>query len=128
MENKKLGLDQGIIKKVKDFFFIHDCNTYPGSSGGVIVNKNNNLAIGIHKGGLINNNEENTINNVGIFLRDIYKDIIYGKSREENLKYKENGYILIGKNDVLKTSLLSLISGNNLDNVKNKMPDYVCIK
>ena len=48
--NKKMGHCDGLINKIDKSLFIHDCNTYPGSSGGVIVNKNNNLVIGMHIG------------------------------------------------------------------------------
>ncbi len=52
MKNKKRGHSDGLIKSIKQFWFVHNCNTYPGCSGAVIVNKNNNLVIGVHKGEL----------------------------------------------------------------------------
>lgn len=52
MKNKKRGHSDGLIKSIKQFWFAHNCNTYPGCSGAVIVNKNNNLVIGVHKGEL----------------------------------------------------------------------------
>ena len=35
---KKRGHSSGLIKQIQNFYFIHDCNTYKGTSGGVIVN------------------------------------------------------------------------------------------
>ena len=77
MKNKKRGHSDGLIKGIKQFWFVHNCNTYPGCSGAVIVNKNNNLVIGVHKGEL--ETEKKLILNVGIFIKyileDIYKNI-----------------------------------------------------
>ena len=50
MKNKRSGLSNGLIKIIKNDKFIYTCNTYPGSSGGVIVNQNTNCVIGIHEG------------------------------------------------------------------------------
>jgi hypothetical protein len=48
--NEQRGHDQGVISKVDKHLFVHNCNTVPGCSGGVIINKNNGLVIGLHKG------------------------------------------------------------------------------
>ena len=83
--NKKRGHCDGLIKKIDKSLFIHDCNTLPGSSGGVIINKKNGLVIGLHKGEYpINNN--NKVYNVGIFIKDVIEQIILNK----NLKYSDN--------------------------------------
>ena len=75
INDKQLGLADGLIKKCIDCFFVHTCNTYEGCSGGCIVNKANNCVIGIHRGEIeIKNGNKNPINQ-GIFLRDIIKRI-----------------------------------------------------
>ena len=45
--DKQIGFSNGIIKNYKDSFFGYNCNTYPGCSGGCIVNQFNNNAIGM---------------------------------------------------------------------------------
>ena len=84
MMNKKRGHCDGLIKKINDCLFIHNCNTFPGSSGGVIINKNNGLVVGLHKGELKNDKNKNC--NVGIFIKDIIEQIISNK--QKNLEYK----------------------------------------
>ena len=42
---KKVSFSNGIIKKNKDFFFVYTCNTFPGCSGGCIVNQSNKLRL-----------------------------------------------------------------------------------
>ena len=76
MNNKKRGHSDGVIKKIDDYdehYFIHNCNTYPGCTGGVIVNKIKNV-VGMHKGEFTGENG-NIINNIGIFIKDIIEDI-----------------------------------------------------
>ena len=58
------------ISQLESHLFAHNCNTYPGFSGGCIVNQAYNCVIGIHKGGL-----KKTNLNVGIFIREIIKYI-----------------------------------------------------
>ena len=80
MKNGKRGHSNGLIKgidKTKNYFY-HNCNMDPGSSGGVIVNKNNNCVIGIHIGAIKNNNE---ILNCGLFMHNIIEDIIYQNTK-----------------------------------------------
>ena len=78
MQNTKIGgflFSNGKIKnsKNKDNYFAYTCNTYPGCSGGCIVNQYNNCVIGIHQGAL--NTGNLNIVNVGIFIRDVIKYI-----------------------------------------------------
>ena len=53
---------------------------------------------------------------------------------EEKLKAKENGFILLGKTGVGKTSLLNVICANNVGKVgyssqsETKTSNYYCIK
>ena len=68
-DNKQVGLSDGIIKKNEDFFFIHNCNAFPGCSGGCIVNKFNNCVIGIHRAGI----KEGI--NQGIYISNVIKCI-----------------------------------------------------
>ena len=77
---KKVSFSNGIIKKNKDFFFTHTCNTFPGCSGGCIVNQSNNLVIGIHRGEIdIKNQKEG---NLGIYIRSLIQRV---KKIKENL-------------------------------------------
>ncbi len=76
-----------VIKKIKNYNFIHGCYTYSGSSGGVIVNKNNNCVIGLHKGGLETNDKKfkKMILNIGVFIKDIIENIKLSPKNNENL-------------------------------------------
>ena len=79
MQNTKIGgflFSNGKIKnsKNKDNYFAYTCNTYPGCSGGCIVNQFNNCVIGIHKGEIIETGNQNTLN-AGIFIREVIKYI-----------------------------------------------------
>ena len=57
------GHCDGLIKSIyQNNYFIHDCNTYLGSSGGVIVNKNNNLVVGMHTGEFKSDNPNEVCN------------------------------------------------------------------
>ena len=49
-DNKQIGFSNGVIKENNDSFFAHTCNSFPGCSGGCIVNQFNNNVIGIHLG------------------------------------------------------------------------------
>ena len=73
----KRGHSSGLIKQIQNFYFIHDCNTYKGTSGGVIVNKINNCVVGIHKGELEIDDKKfkNRVLNIGVFIKDIIEDI-----------------------------------------------------
>ena len=74
----KFAFSNGIIKSSKDSNFVYNCNTFPGCSGGCIVNQYNNCVIGIHQGEIKKENK-NTVN-VGIFIGDIVKYIKKNKS------------------------------------------------
>ena len=80
-----VGFSNGQIIKNNDSFFAYNCNTYPGCSGGCIVNQFNNLAIGMHLGELKNKSEN--IINLGIYIKDIIKSI---KNYEKNALSKVN--------------------------------------
>ena len=68
--DRQIVLSNGLIKKCDGHYFSYNCNTYPGCSGGCIVNQANNNVIGIHKG----ENKKDGLN-VGIFIREIIKYI-----------------------------------------------------
>ena len=72
MQNS-LVFSNGIIKYNKDGIILYTCNTYPGCSGGCIVNQYNNCVIGIHQGEIQTGN--NNAVNAGIFMRDVIKYI-----------------------------------------------------
>ena len=80
-DNNQVGLSNGVIIKNENCFFNYTCNTYPGCSGGCIVNQFNNCVIGIHKGGI------KTQKNIGIYVKDVIKCI---KNSKENLVITEN--------------------------------------
>ncbi len=93
---KKISFSNGIIKKnVKDDFFAYTCNTFPGCSGGCIVNQSNNNAIGIHMGEIIKKTA-----NLGIYIRSIIKRI---KNNKEIFILKVNYNF---KNFIASKSLL----------------------
>jgi hypothetical protein len=73
MQNS-LVFSNGIIKNNKDGIILYTCNTYPGCSGGCIVNQFNNCVIGIHKGEIIESGNQNALN-AGIFIREVIKYI-----------------------------------------------------
>ena len=89
-ENKKLATSNGFIKNNKDSFFAHTCNTYPGCSGGCIVNENNNNVIGIHIGAIKTGNENNIIN-AGIYINHVINAI---KQSKENISSKNVKHFL----------------------------------
>ena len=89
-ENKQIGFSNGLIKKCKDCFFAYTCNTYPGCSGGCIVNESNNSVIGIHRGEIETKNK-NAVNQ-GIFISNVIK---YIKKSKGNLLSKVNYYYTI---------------------------------
>ena len=77
IQNTKFGrlvFSNGIIKYSKDSNFAYTCNTYPGCSGGCIVNQYNNCVIGIHKGEIKETGNQNAVN-AGIFIREVIKYI-----------------------------------------------------
>ena len=84
-EDKQVGFSNGLIKKYKDCFFAYNCNTYPGCSGGCIVNQANNCVIGIHRGEIETTNK--SIINQGIFISNVINNI---KESKENLFIKVN--------------------------------------
>ena len=68
--DRQIALSNGVIKKCDGHYFSYNCNTYPGCSGGCIVNQASNNVVGIHKG-----ENQNDGLNVGIFIREIIKYI-----------------------------------------------------
>ena len=82
--DNQIGFSNGIIKKnVEDYAFFYTCNTYPGCSGGCIVNQFNNNVIGIHKGEVVIKNEKPV--NSGLYIRNVINCIKY--SKESLLNY-----------------------------------------
>ena len=75
----KLVFSNGIIKNSKGCNFAYTCNTYPGCSGGCIVNQYDNCVIGIHEGEIKGTGNKNAVN-AGIFIRDIIKYIKENKN------------------------------------------------
>jgi len=74
INNKKLAYDPGVIKKIKEYSFAYNANTYPGCSGGCIVNYDNNCIIGIHRGEIKTGNSKAI--NAGIFIKDVIRYIL----------------------------------------------------
>ena len=118
------GRCDGLIKSIhENNYFIHNCNTYHGSSGGVIVNKNNNLVVGIHIGEYKSKNPDE-VSNLDTFIKYIIEDIKIKinnimkvneieKTNEENIKE-----IIPIKTDEVK----NVLSSNDIkkDNTKNE--------
>ena len=75
----KLVFSNGIINKSYGCNFEYTCNTYPGCSGGCIVNQYDNCVIGIHEGEIKGTGNKNAIN-AGIFIRDLIKYIKENKN------------------------------------------------
>ena len=71
--DKQPAFSNGLIKKNQNCFFAYTCNTYPGCSGGCIVNQFNNCVIGIHRGE-IETGKVKAINQ-GIYIRNIIEKI-----------------------------------------------------
>jgi len=82
-DNKLMGFSNGIIKQNGDLFFSYTCNTYPGCSGGCIVNQFNNNVIGIHRGEIITKDEKKI--NGGIYINNVINNI---KQSKENISQK----------------------------------------
>ena len=115
MKNKRPGLSNGLIKSINKGQFIYTCNTYPGSSGGVIVNQNTNCIIGMHRGECVEANKKNKnkkINlNIGIFMRSITDDINSNNSNLE--KYIENN------KDNEEKEEINIENNNDIENKKS---------
>ena len=71
--DKQLAFSNGVIKINEDSFFAYTCNTYPGCSGGCIVNQFNNNIIGIHRGEIKTGNQ-NAVN-AGIYINHVINNI-----------------------------------------------------
>ena len=122
------GHCDGLIKSIiGNNYFIHNCNAYHGSSGGVIVNKNNNLVVGIHIGEYKSKNPDE-VSNLGTFIKYIIEDIKIKnnnimkvneveKTNEENIKE-----IIPIKTDEVK----NVLSSNDIkkDNTENDKKIY----
>ena len=84
----KLKVSFGVIKKIlpQDFSIQHLCHTEPGSSGGPIINSNNEKVIGIHKG-----SHPDYDYNVGTLLSGPIFDFIKSNKKSEfnNIAIKE---------------------------------------
>ena len=106
MKNGEIEYDKGIIVSIpkNSYYFLHDCNTDPGSSGGPIILIDNFHIIGIHKGYY-----KPVEKNIGIFLNyiinNIKKEKYLIKSKKEEIPKKHKNKIveiyenLISKND-----------------------------
>ena len=115
--NKKRGHDDGVIKIIDKFLFVHNCNTLPGSSGGVIINKNNGLVIGLHKG-------EYKGKNVGIFIRHIIRQIILNRNTKliGDKEGKKNNYMNnINYKNYNISEMNKYLNNNNINNNYNNM-------
>ena len=81
--DKQIGFSNGVIKNNEDLFFAHTCNSFPGCSGGCIVNQFNNNVIGIHRGEIKTGNEKAV--NAGIYINNVINII---KQSKENISQK----------------------------------------
>jgi len=78
-----MGFSNGVIIKNEDSFFAYTCNTYPGCSGGCIVDQFNNNVIGIHRGEIETGNKKAV--NAGIYINNVINSI---KQSKENTSQK----------------------------------------
>ena len=127
-QNQKAGFSNGKIKKIQDFFFAHNCNTYPGCSGGCIVNQINNCVIGIHCGEIKTKNQK--VRNAGIFIREVFNYIKndkkelkiilpinnYSKEKMNAIKRLKEEYMSLNKDPITNVGLyyIKLPDKNNL--------------
>ena len=93
MKNKRLGLSNGLIKKIQDKLFLYTCNTFPGCSGGVILNQITNCVVGVHIGEYKGKKKINL--NSGIFMRGIIDDMTNNEEAnfEKQIKNDNNNNI-----------------------------------
>jgi len=88
---------KGIIGNIKEGkngqTIYHTCNTENGSSGSPLINKKNFKVIGIHKGSLINEDENI---NMGTLLKEPiekFKEIMKKYIKENNIKIVNDNFI-----------------------------------
>ena len=81
--DKQIGFSNGFIIDNQDSFFAHTCNSFPGCSGGCIVNQFNNNVIGIHCGEI--ETEHKKAVNAGIYINNVINRI---KQSKENINKK----------------------------------------
>ena len=84
-KDKQIGFSNGVIKKNEESFFEYTCNTFPGCSGGCIVNQINNNIIGIHRAEIKTSNKKAV--NEGIYINNV---INYIKQSKEKISEKVN--------------------------------------
>ena len=89
-DGQQVGFSNGVIKKNINSFFAYTCNTYPGCSGGCIVNQINNNVIGIHRAS-IGTSYSNPVNE-GIYIYNVINSI---KLSKENISKKVKKYFII---------------------------------
>ena len=81
--DKQIGFSNGFIIDNQDSFFAHTCNSFPGCSGGCIVNQFNNNVIGIHRGEIEIGNKKAV--KEGIYINNVINKI---KQSKENISQK----------------------------------------
>ena len=108
--NKQMGFSNGLIKKNEGCFFAYTCNTFPGCSGGCIINQFNNNVIGIHRGE-IQIKEKKSVNE-GIYIRNVINWI---RNSKESLL----------SNTLLKEPIHKFNEGNKINNIDNKKYNYI---
>ena len=118
MKDLQLGFDSGSIQNVQNFLMTYNCNTDPSCSGGVIINKKNNCAIGIHKGA-----KKNKKFNMGIYMRSIIDDIkdnnyFINDYKEINKNYRFK-VIVFGNQNSGKTNIFNKIIDGNVNDPKD---------
>ena len=130
MKSGEIETDKGNISSIDDIYFLHTCNTDPGSSGGPIILLDNFSIIGIHKG-----YDKTNEKNVGIFLYNILKDMKENKSLYKglNTKYTKHCFLLFGKIGVGKSTLAKILSedqsiiiGDKLEKATKESNCYNC--
>jgi len=110
MKNRRLGLSNGLIKKMNDKLFLYTCNTFPGCSGGVILNQITNCVVGIHIGEHKKEKKKPNMN-IGFFIRGIIDDI--NNNKKSNLSNLHE--------DIKKSNLENQHEDNKKSNLENEL-------
>ena len=106
--NISAGKIKGLIKE--KYAILHSCNSNPGSSGGPLIDSNNNKVIGIHRGGSKNDNKEY---NVGSFLKEPILQFIKEIKKINNKEKKEMN--LQKKKEIFSSRFKNFLDSNFKD-------------
>ena len=137
LSNGKIVFSNGKIKEINDldYFFAYTCNTFPGCSGGCVVNQNNNCVIGMHCGEIKNSNKK--VLNAGIFIWNIM-NYLKALNQEKNypmirIRKKRNNegnlVIIPDSTEQIDDKVINEAREKNLcsDNIEEKLGKCACL-